>query len=228
MNEPVFRHELKFTVSLTDCLVIRQRLRAVAQTDPHVDESGKYRIRSLYFDTPDDNALREKLYGVSMREKFRIRMYNDDNSFIKLEKKAKVGGVGNKRSASLSPEQCEAIIAGDIEWMKDSGNPLLVEFYGKWKGTLLRPKTIVEYTREPFLYRPGNVRITLDSDIRTGIRSLDFLNPDLPLIRTHAVPVTIMEVKYDDFFPAVIRDAIQLGNRKSSVFSKYAVSRMYG
>ena len=92
-----FRHEWKHEISYLDLLTLRQRLRAVAQADPHAVD-GKYLIRSLYFDTPSDRALREKLDGVSRREKFRIRYYNGDTSVIHLEKKSKLGGLGNKQS----------------------------------------------------------------------------------------------------------------------------------
>ena len=80
-----YRHEWKHEISFSDLLVIRQRLRAVAEPDPHAKD-GKYLIRSLYFDNRLDKALREKIDGVNMREKFRIRYYNGDTSLIHLEK----------------------------------------------------------------------------------------------------------------------------------------------
>ena len=91
-----YRHEWKHEISRTDLLALRQRLRAVASPDPHAVD-GQYKIRSLYFDNAADKALREKLDGVSRREKFRIRYYNGDTSVIRLEKKSKLGGLGNKQ-----------------------------------------------------------------------------------------------------------------------------------
>ena len=81
------RHEWKHEISDCDRLVLRQRLSAVMQLDPHAID-GKYFIRSLYFDNGTDKALREKLDGINIREKFRIRYYNHDISVIHLEKKA--------------------------------------------------------------------------------------------------------------------------------------------
>ena len=91
----------------------------------------------------------------------------------------------------------------------------------------LKPKTIVDYTREPFVYAPGNVRVTLDYNIRTGLQCTDFLNPDCVTIPAGDA-VTILEVKWDEFLPAVIRDTIQLGRRQTASFSKYAACRVYG
>lgn len=221
-----FRHELKHEISLSDMIVIRQRLRAIARPDPHAIE-GKYKIRSLYFDDLFDTALREKIDGVSVREKFRIRYYNDDPSMIRLEKKSKRGGLGNKQSAVLTREEAQAIVDGDYGWMVHSGRPLAVEFYQKMVGSGLRPKTIVDYTREPFIYEPGNVRVTLDYDIRTGLQCVDFLNPNCIMIPAGDAPM-IMEVKWDAFLPDIIRDAVQLKGRRTTAFSKYAACRIYG
>ena len=183
-------------------------------------------IRSLYFDTPADKALLEKLNGVSRREKFRIRYYNGDTGVIHLEKKSKLGGLGNKQSAELSVPEVSALLQDDLSWMLDSGRPLVRELYSKMCTQQLRPKTIVDYTREPYVYPAGNVRITLDRDIRTGLRCTDFLNPGLTIPAGDA-PV-ILEVKWDTFLPSVIRDAIQLEGRHTSSFSKYAQCRIYG
>ena len=67
---PQYRHEWKHVLNIGDLLILRQRLRAIMESDPHAID-GKYQIRSLYFDNLDDKALREKIDGVNMREKFR-------------------------------------------------------------------------------------------------------------------------------------------------------------
>ena len=220
-----FRHEWKHEISYLDMLALRQRLRAVAQPDAHA-VGGKYLIRSLYFDTPADKALREKLDGVSRREKFRIRYYNGDTALIHLEKKSKLGGLGSKAQAELTAGQAQQIVNGDLDWMPGSGQPLVRELYAKMRTQQLRPRTIVDYTREPFVYPPGNVRVTLDYDIRTGLGCTDFLDPCVTVPAGDA-PI-ILEVKWDAFLPAVIRDAVQLEGRRTSAFSKYAQCRIYG
>lgn len=220
-----YRHEWKHEITYLDLLSIRQRLRAVARPDAHAVD-GRYQIRSLYFDTPSDKVLREKLSGVSRREKFRIRYYNGDTSVMHLEKKSKLSGLGNKQSAVLSASEANAIVQGELDWMLDSGRPLIQELYSKMMTQLLRPRTIVDYTREPYVYGPGNVRVTLDYNIRTGLGCTDFLNPCVTIPAGDA-PI-ILEVKWDSFLPTVIRDAVQLEGRRVSAFSKYAQCRIYG
>ena len=221
-----YRHEWKHEINRTDLLVIRQRLRAVAETDPHAVD-GSYQIRSLYFDNIRDKALREKIDGVNMREKFRIRYYNGDPSVIHLEKKSRRNGLGTKYSADLTKEETKNIIDGNLDWMMNSKRPLIQELYCKMRYQGMEPKTIVEYTREPFIYRPGNVRVTFDYDIRTGIKSKDFLDPDCVMIPAGDAGI-ILEVKWDAFLPNIIRDAVWIPGRRETAFSKYAQCRIYG
>ena len=221
-----YRHEWKHEISYADLLAIRQRLRAVAESDPHA-ENGRYLIRSLYFDNLSDKALREKIDGVNMREKFRIRYYNGDPSVIHLEKKSKRAGLGTKYSAELTKDEAQSIVDGELDWMMASGRPLVQELYCKMRYQGLRPKTIVDYTREPFIYRPGNVRVTFDYDIHTGLSCTDFLNPDCVTIPAGDAPI-LLEVKWDAFLPSVIRDCVQTPGRRVEAFSKYAQCRIYG
>ena len=220
-----FRHEVKHEISPTDMLILRQRLRAVMKPDSHA-VNGRYLIRSLYFDNINDKALREKLDGVNIREKHRIRFYNYNTSVIHLERKFKHGGLGYKDSASLTPEQAQAIAQGNTDWMASSSNDVILGFYTRIKNEGLKAKVIVDYTREPFVFGPGNVRVTLDYDIRTGLSCTDFLNPACVTIPVKDSPC-ILEVKWDNYLPDVIRDAVQLDNRHSAAFSKYAACRMY-
>ena len=224
--EKRYRHELKHHINYADFLTIRMRMRAIMTPDPHAID-GKYHIRSLYFDTPYDKALKDKINGVDMREKFRIRFYNLDPSFIHLEKKSKRKGLGTKYSAELTSEEALKIVSNDTGWMRDDERDLIQELYLKMNYQSLRAKTIVDYIREPFIYAPGNVRVTLDYDLRTGMAGTDFLNPECITVPVRDAPI-ILEVKWDEYLPGIIKDAVQLGNVRSNAFSKYAVCRAYG
>lgn len=222
-----YRHEYKHYLNYADYLAVRSRLQAVMRLDEHVSASGRYQIRSLYFDNAADKALQEKISGISDREKFRIRCYDGNYDFIRLEKRVKKGGLGYKLSTPLTSDQTKAILSGDTGWMKDSRDALLIELYQKMQFQGLRPKTIVDYTREPYVYQAGNVRVTLDYDIRTGVLNTDMLDAQIPTVP--ASPGTyILEVKYDNFLPDVIRDIVQLRYREESAFSKYESCRRYG
>lgn len=221
-----YRHEWKHEISYADSLTLRQRLSSVAARDSHARD-GTYKIRSLYFDDISDRMLREKIDGVNIREKFRIRYYDEDTTFIRLEKKSKINCLCTKTSARLTKKQAQAILDGHFGWMIQSGLPLIEEFYTKIISRGLRPKTIVDYIREPFIFSPGNVRVTLDSDIRIGVQCADFFNPSGVTIPAGDAPI-ILEVKWDEFLPDIIRDAVQLNGCRAEAFSKYAACRIYG
>lgn len=221
-----YRHEWKHEISYGDLLILCKRLSAVMKPDAHTI-GGSYQIRSLYFDNLSDKALREKIDGVDRREKFRIRYYNSDTSFIVLEKKSKRNGLCAKESCRLTKEEAQKIVDGETGWMLQSGRPLCQELYAKMRSQGLAPKTIVDYLRIPFVFVPGNVRVTLDYNIRTGTFRTDFLNPDTLTIPAGDAPI-ILEVKWDSFLPDIIRDAVTIPGRSTCAFSKYEQCRIYG
>ena len=221
------RRELKYPINAFDRELLRTRLALALERDENAGADGCYLVRSLYFDTPYDAALLEKIAGADMREKFRLRFYpGSANLSIALEKKVKARGLCGKEKAALTVDECRRIIAGDYSWMAGGGRELLAEFCAKARARLLRPKTIVEYRREAFVCRAGNTRVTIDSDIRSGIFADGFSRRDLPL-----VPVTdgliVMEVKHDEFMPAFVADLLRMGDRRISTCSKYAMGRQF-
>ena len=219
------RHEWKHRIDTAGLLALRARLGAVLQRDPHA-LGGSYQVRSLYFDNLEDKALREKLESVNHREKFRLRFYNGDLSLLVLEKKTKTNGLCGKAQTPLSVEEARALLEGRHQELGAS-SPLLGELRRKMGSQGLRPKAIVEYTREPFLYGPGNVRVTLDYNIRTALSPAGFLDPGCVTLPAADAPV-ILEVKWDAFLPDLVRDLVQLPGTRTSAFSKYAACRLYG
>lgn len=224
INKVKGRHELKHYINYSDVLQLRARLPFVASPDKNGRKENGYLVRSLYFDNYNDKALKEKVDGVNEREKFRLRFYNDNTSFIRLEKKSKNNGICFKESTLLTKEQCNNLIAGDLTVLKENNNPLCLELYAKMHYHQLRAKNIVEYWREAYVYPPGNVRVTLDYNICTSFNIHNFL-------RSESTPVSIsdvyiLEVKYDDFLPEIIRGLVSLSSRRSIGFSKYAVTRI--
>ncbi|WP_342366634.1 polyphosphate polymerase domain-containing protein [Clostridium aminobutyricum] len=220
-----YRHELKHPINIIDSEELKQRLLLVTALDSFADEKGGYTVKSLYFDTLNNIALQEKLDGVQHRSKFRIRYYNNNTSFMRLEKKCKNNHLCHKENANITKEQCQSILNGDWDWLKDTDHPLLLELYIKMSTQLLRPKSIVIYRREAFVHPVGNVRITIDSNLRRGSFVHDFLEPNTA---AYPLPVgRVLEVKYDSFLPSYLHDLVRIKNRQASSFSKYAFSRLY-
>jgi SPX domain protein involved in polyphosphate accumulation len=197
------------------------------EKDLNVSQNGRYKIKSLYFDNAYDDALKEKYDGISDREKFRIRLYNDDDSFIRLEKKLKHNGLNEKTSARLTREQVEALLKGDYDWLKSFDKEIYAEFYYNLRVKGLRPKTIVQYIREPYVYRYGNVRVTIDSDVRTGLNSVDLFDKELLTVPVLESGKSILEIKYDEYLPDIIKTLTQIGARERTQASKYAACRIY-
>lgn len=222
-TEPRLRHEEKHQVNLREALVLSQRLEKLFPRDPHAGPEGSYQVVSLYYDDPYDTALRQKLDGVDRREKFRLRYYGKEPAFFKLEKKYKVKGLCGKGSCRLSREEGERLLREDFAFLLEKEEPLAREFYAKLRRGLAS-KTVVRYTREAFLYAPGNVRVTLDGDIRAGA-------PERFLIPQKLLPalggLAVVEVKYDAFLPEIVKLAVQVPNRQGTACSKYALCRRY-
>lgn len=224
MSKSKGRHELKYYINYADVLQLRAKLPFVAKLDENGVKGNGYRVRSLYFDNYNDKALKEKIDGVNNREKFRLRFYNENICFIRLEKKSKKNGICFKEGATVTEEQCRRLIDGDLTVLKENGNPLCLELYTKMYYQQLRAKNIVDYWREAYIYPPGNVRVTLDYDIRAEYNIRNFLKP-----ASAPIPISdvyILEVKYDNFLPEIIRGMVSLSSRRSSAFSKYAVTRI--
>ncbi len=228
-SEKHYRHELKYAISYADYRAMRERLKAVMKTDPHTDGEGTYSIRSIYFDNSDDKALREKIDGIGKREKFRIRYYNDDFSFITLEKKMKIDSLCLKYDARISEEECRKILNGDLAFMKDHPEELVKELYAKMHYQRLKPRVLVSYVREPYIYPVGHVRVTFDSQIRTSLFHQEFLTKKIQDISATDTPQDmILEVKYDAFLPEIIQDLIQTPGIRQQAFSKYSTCRRFG
>ena len=185
-----FRHELKYRDRRGGILALRSRLGPVMRRDGHACGDGRYLVRSIYFDNCDDKALREKINGVQRREKFRIRYYNDDLSFITLEKKLKYNDLCCKLDAPLTEAECRALLAGDTEWMPEHPSELVRELYCKMLCQRLRPRLLVSYLREPYVYAPGNVRVTFDSRIRTSLYGRGFLPGEIGGVSAQDSPGT--------------------------------------
>lgn len=224
MTKP--RHEIKIFINYSDYISIKNRLKNFAKLDKNAGDDGIYHIRSLYFDNFNDKALMEKINGYNRREKFRIRFYNNDHTFIKLEKKSKANGLCYKSSALLTKIECEKILNGDIEFLKDSNKDILKEFYCKLKYQCLKPKTIVDYNREAYIFAPGNVRVTIDSNLKSGLYSTNIFDANLPTLGLVTENPIILEIKYDNFLPDIIRDLIQTNIRSQTAVSKYAACRL--
>ena len=218
-----YRVEDKYFITYDMMEYLRVRLKEVMDPDEH-SADGTYLIRSIYFDDFKDSCLDENEAGVSKREKFRIRTYNNDPSFIRLELKKKENGRCAKESVAIDRETVLKILKRENRIDQDS--PFLMKkFWTQQRTGLLRPVNIVEYERSAFVEPNGNVRITFDQNIGTGTDTGLFFERQIGAIPILPMGMHILEVKYDEFLPDTIRDVLNIGSLQRIAYSKYYYSR---
>ncbi|MGG0718508.1 polyphosphate polymerase domain-containing protein [Robertmurraya massiliosenegalensis] len=221
------RRELKHEITKMDCYHLRQKLKHVMEIDPHANQEGKYFIRSVYFDNFNDKILTQKKEGLYSRDKFRVRLYDFNTDYLNLEKKSKRNNLTYKQKCPLTTYEYEQIRNGNISWMENDSRTLIQDLFVQMNLFQLKPLTVVDYEREVFIYLHGNVRVTFDRSIRTSLRNNDVLNPHLAMVDTNP-DIVVLEVKYDEYLPSVIKHLLQIGDRSIGTYSKYQISRMYG
>lgn len=207
-GEKKYRHEYKYIIGKGSYHILRGRLKAAMKPDPH-GENGTYRISSLYFDDVYATAYNDKLMGLDVRKKYRIRFYNQSSDFIRLELKEKKGDLVRKRSVPLSKEEYGLIISGERgflskpEFAETAGE----EFYLSDKLVMLRPTVLVDYIREAYICSAGNVRITFDMALKTSAE-LDIISNKPDFYNVFDGGGIILEVKYDSFIPMYIQEIL--------------------
>lgn len=226
-KETKFRHELKYVISAGELALIRNRISHLIPCDSHVGESGAYSIRSLYFDDYENSCFYENENGTDPREKFRIRIYNGSAERITLECKRKERGKTLKTSCPLTVEQTKQLMAGkplpDIGSQPEVLRKLTLRMLMK----RMRPVVIVEYDRIPYVYKNGNVRITLDMNVSSS-RSVEcFLDEQIPKRPIMPMGQQLLEVKFDEYLPDFIHHNLNLHSLTQTAYSKYYLCRKY-
>ncbi|MGA1791852.1 MAG: polyphosphate polymerase domain-containing protein [bacterium] len=221
------RHELKYYIDPPQYRILRSRLSALLSPDPHAGPDGRYHIRSLYFDDFKSTALFEKQAGVARRKKYRMRIYDHTDAVIKLEKKVKLDQFIGKESTRLTREEADCILAGDVASLAVSENRLLRAFYLECRRNLLRPNVIVDYYREAYIHPMGNVRITFDIGLHTGLDCVTLFDRDVFTMGAIEEPGVILEIKYDHFLPQAIRGLFPSTIRPRLSIGKFVICKKH-
>lgn len=217
------RHELKYMIDEGTYQILRSRLRPLTTLDPH-SVDGEYRVTSVYFDDVFGTAYRDKLNGLETRRKFRIRSYSLDPALISLEAKHKDLSYVSKVTRRLTREQYEMLLRGDCSFMYDCADSACAfgEYYRSSCISRLNPKIIVDYVREAYIYPFGNVRITFDKSLSTCYNTVDMFAQDAFYSRIFDKEI-ILEVKFDNYIPASIQDALHGLNASAESVSKFVI-----
>lgn len=196
----ILRNELKFYLHSADALLLKQRLGAVLSTDRHTKPGSPYHIRSLYFDDPNFTAYFDKINSLEKREKFRIRYYNEDLHFIRLEKKQKFGKFCRKEWEEIPLALAEKALSYP-PFLSEPIGALSEEFFQKIRSCGLAPCFFVDYQRTAFVSPMEDVRITIDENLK-ALKFSSSLSEKSPL----SIPAleegeSILEIKFNRFLP---------------------------
>ena len=225
MKEYKYRHELKFKISNNAAEILKQKLSLILGKDKNAYYSdGSYLIKSLYFDDRDSSSYYEKMDGVLYRKKYRIRMYNDVDTFIRLEKKMKHNNYTAKEQMLISKDIYSKILNGKIEEIENPDG-LLLEFITNYKNKGLVPSVIVEYHRTAFTYPISDVRITFDSNIQSSLYNYDLFNTSYPRYIVDEPGKQVLEVKFNEILPLHIANILNDIPACREAVSKFAICR---
>lgn len=218
----VTRVENKYEINEFTAMSLKGILCKTLTEDSYNTDDG-YMVRSLYFDTFYNNDYFDKEDGLEHRRKIRLRTYDPNAQFLKLELKQKEGEYQHKYSLTIPRSIAQRLVNGDYEGLKELNNDFANELYNIMQANLYRPKCIVEYKRLAYIVKENNTRITIDSDLRSSESDMDIFNPSLSL--NPVTSKTILEVKYNNFLLSYVKDIIDSTNKSQTSASKYCMSR---
>jgi hypothetical protein len=220
------RHEFKYHINYLQYKILQKKLSAVLKLDSHAGPDKRYHVRSLYFDDFKNTAFFEKMSGVQHRKKYRIRIYNCSDEYIKLERKTKFDQYVFKENVKLTRKDAERIIASDIGFLSNSKNQLLKTFYLESRHSLLRPVVLVDYHREAYIHPVGNVRITFDIGLHTSMGSVSLFDPCTCAMSVNEEQGVILEVKFNDVLPLFIRGLFPKTIALRTSIGKFTICRV--
>lgn len=226
-NLEVKRNELKYYISNIEYHSLVNRLVHILKSDAYSTPREGYFIRSLYFDSHDDECLYEKQSGSMYRSKYRMRIYDTKTDTVKFEIKNKANNQIFKETATITRDSAYRIIDGDYSELLTYNNPILNKIYKKFTQKQYKPKVIIDYTRDAYMFDFFNIRITFDKNLRSNNTDFDIFSDNL-----HTIPVIlegkqIMEIKYETTLPEYIHHSLQLDACERMAISKYTLGRRF-
>lgn len=220
----IYRNELKYLCDQRDKAVLESRLKWLLRPDLHGDSSHHYLIKSVYFDDFANTCLHETEDGVDERSKYRIRAYNNCDALIRMEIKSKRSNLGRKESCVIDRDCFDRLVLQNDYPFEPQAGAVYNRFCLLHRTRLLKPVCTVGYDRTAYTLPQGNVRITFDENIYASREVRQFFGSEH---RTPVLPAGsfILEIKYDEFLPKHVQQAVSLGNLTQIAFSKYSMGR---
>lgn len=216
-----FRHEFKYVISYEEMLGLRSKLNELLEIDR--DYNG-YMVRSLYFDSINDDDYYDKLGGEINRKKIRIRIYEVNPKIVKLEIKEKYDIHQLKKSLIISKEDAEKIINEEYNILLQYDSDVAKELYLILKRGIYKPKIIIEYNRIAYI-TGTTTRITFDFDIKSSDDIKNFFTDNINYDNLTTKKDIILEVKFDRFLEPYISEVLKKYISNQQSVSKYVMGR---
>ena len=223
----VLRQEKKYLINLEQYYHLSRRFANLLDEDKHSSGDG-YMIRSLYFDSLDDRDYEEKIEGIDLRRKIRLRNYGPNSPSAKLEMKQKQSTMQKKRSLTLDRAQSHRLIGGDYSVLLEEGSDFGGECFGMMHMHCYRPRAVISYTRKVFVAKENEIRITFDHHIKGTESDFDIFSENLVENSIFDPYLVVMEVKFNGFMLSYIKDIISEVNTSEMAISKYCLGRQIG
>jgi hypothetical protein len=175
------RFELKYVVDVIRARAFLADLMPFMRPDRHAGPSGRYRVVSLYYDSPRYHCYRAKVEGLKFRRKLRLRVYPaSDGSpprVAMVEIKQRINLTVQKRRVALALDAAEALCGGREGPLCPEGPDRAVEDEVRTMvaAMQLRPSAVIAYERRPLtgcVYEPG-LRVTVDTGVAARVHALD-------------------------------------------------------
>jgi SPX domain protein involved in polyphosphate accumulation len=224
-NTALNRHEIKYYINHLDYYNIARKISSIFTRDSNSSMDGGYTVRSLYFDNKSNKDYYQKIGGIEIRKKIRIRIYNYDDDPVKMEIKGKFNNFIKKESFVLRKKDINKIISGDYGVLLEYGNPTAVKIYKEFLMDFYRPVVLIDYRREAYSYDLNQIRITLDSDLRKTETGIDDLFVKKEMSGVLGNRKIILEIKFNNALPGWIKNILQLPRFERCSISKYTLSR---
>lgn len=223
----VNRRELKYVISERDYYRLENTLKTVLTPDKSNGLYG-YRIRSVYFDSINNDDFYSKTGGEEIRKKIRLRIYSPHDTKVKLEIKRKMNINQKKETAIISKEDALALINKlDYSVLLKYDNPIAKAAYNIMTLGHYRPVVLVDYNRRAFIHEENSIRVTLDSDIRTNEFNFNMFDENISLDPVFMHWNALMEIKFNGDMFCWVTDVLKPEDDVYQSLSKYCSCRQF-
>ncbi len=227
------RYEFKYILRKDLSDKIEKDTKSFMRYDEHANKEldNRYFVRSLYFDNLQSSNFYEKVDGMKIRGKYRLRTYSDifdKNIPIFLEMK----GRSNERTYKLRTKVKYEHLN---YFFSQSKYPLLLSIYTRNNLVInnfvfdsfrkkIFPRVLVDYYRRPYINKFGlYFRLTFDSNILVSKTQRLFINKSFSSWIECRAGYTVLEVKFERSIPPWFHRIIQNYNLRRLSISKFVI-----